>query len=80
MPTDPWQRRTREIAETVRALRVKLGLSQEELALAAGVSRNHIQVLERGVGEPVNPRLATLYALAAALGVRVADLLPRDAR
>ena len=79
MPRDPWPARSREIADTLRELRSQSGYTQEELALAAGISRNHLQLLERGVGRVANPRLATLYALADALGVRVIELLPSDA-
>jgi transcriptional regulator with XRE-family HTH domain len=78
VPTDPWKRRTKEIADALRHHRAAAGLTQEQLAHAAGISRNHLQLLERGVGEIANPRLATIYALANALGVAVIDLLPRD--
>lgn len=80
MSGDPWKRRTKELADALKRYRAAAGLSQEELAHAAGISRNHLQLLERGVGEIANPRLVTLYGLAAALGVRVVDLLPSDAR
>lgn len=79
MPRDPWPSRSRQIAEALRDGRARSGLTQEQLAHAAGISRNHLQLLERGVGGVANPRLATLYALADALGVRVVDLLPYDA-
>lgn len=79
MARDPWRTRTRQLAEAIKSHRSRLGLSQEELAHAAGISRNHLQLLERGVGRVANPRLATLYALADALGVHVVDLLPLDA-
>ncbi len=69
----------RQIAERLRAARAATGLSQEALAHAAGISRNHLQALERGVGGQANPRLSTLYALAGALGVKVVRLLPDDA-
>jgi len=76
---DPWPRRAKQIATRLRTLREDAGLSQEQLAYSAGISRNHVQMLERGVGAWVNPRLATLYGLADALGCRVAELLPDDA-
>jgi transcriptional regulator with XRE-family HTH domain len=77
---DPWQRREAALADNVRQARERLGLTQEALAHAAGISRNHVQLLERGRGAGANPRLRTLYGLAEALGVRVIDLLPTDAR
>lgn len=57
------------------ALRQERGLSQEDVAHAAGMSRNHLQLLEAGLsnrdGTPANPRLSTLISLAAALGTDV---------
>ncbi len=76
---DPWPKRAKQIAARLRALREEAGFSQEQLAYTAGISRNHVQLLERGIGAWVNPRLSTLYGLADALGCRVADLLPDDA-
>jgi transcriptional regulator with XRE-family HTH domain len=66
------------MAEAIRAARLRLGMTQEQLAHAAGISRNHVQLLERGIGTETNPRLTTLYALADALQVRPLALLPRD--
>ena len=67
------------MARAIRGRRLGAGLSQEGLAYAAGLSRNHIQLLERGIGALPNPTLRTLYALADALACRVVDLLPPDA-
>lgn len=67
------------MARALRRRRLEAGLSQESLAYAAGLSRNHIQLLERGIGALPNPTLRTLYALAEALTCRVVDLLPPDA-
>src|SRR4051794_16899727 len=47
-------------------------MSVLELSRRSGVARNTIAALERGEG---NPTLETLYALADALGVPLADLL-----
>lgn len=60
----------------VRELRDGQGLTQEQLAERAGITRNHLQLVELGVvnrrtREPMNPRLGTLVGLARALGVRV---------
>jgi transcriptional regulator with XRE-family HTH domain len=77
--SDEMADRGRQLADKLLAARTAAGLTQEALAQAAHLSRNHLQVLERGVGARANPRLSTLYALAAALGVRVVDLLPDDA-
>ena len=53
----------------VRAIR---GLSQTELAEAAGLTQPRISEIERMVID--NPKLKTLEAIAAALGVTVSQL------
>ncbi len=60
------------VAWNVRKLRVKRGLSQEALAVDAGVDRSYVGRIERGVE---NPTAETLERLAGALDVPVADLL-----
>lgn len=67
------------LGKRVKALREAAGLSQEKVALAAGISRNHLQVIEKGQSDrsrpkPWNPHLSTLLALSHALGVSLADL------
>ena len=59
----------------VRLLRVRLGLTQQQLADAAGLSRNFISELERGAHS-----LDLLRAdhLARALGVPLDQLVARD--
>ena len=58
----------------VRTLRLERGLSQEALADAADLHRTHISLIERGER---SVRLETVAAVAAALGVQPADLMPR---
>lgn len=74
----------RELAEalgrTLTELRQKQGLTQEAVAEAAGISRNHYQLLEYGLGKrdgrrPANPRLSTLVALSQVLGTTVPKLI-----
>ena len=63
----------------VHRLRIDRGLSQERLAVAAGLTAFTLRKLEAGVsnpGTPANPRLRTVVALAEVLGVDVVDLLP----
>lgn len=55
----------------LRRLRVEQGLSQERLALAAGIDRAYVGRVERG---RENVTITTLEALARALGVAVAAL------
>ena len=64
----------RDVGDRLRELRGLAGLSQDDVAQAAGISRNHYGLLESGQNS--NPRLKTLQGLAYALGVRVFDLLP----
>jgi transcriptional regulator with XRE-family HTH domain len=54
----------------VRSLRMAAGVTQEKLAEKAGISLKHLGELERGRS---NPTLSSLEALAAALGVSLAE-------
>lgn len=38
--------------KVLRALRAERGLSQEALALEAGIQRNYVSLIERGVNQP----------------------------
>ncbi|CAO4172055.1 helix-turn-helix domain-containing protein [Methylorubrum aminovorans] len=60
------------IGWNLRRLRVAQGLSQERLALAAGIDRAYVGRVERG---SENVTIATLEAMARALSVPVAHLL-----
>jgi len=60
------------IAQNVRRLRKGKGLSQEELAEVCGYHRTYIGGIERGER---NITIATLEALAGALGVEPVQLL-----
>ncbi|HEU4849799.1 MAG TPA: helix-turn-helix transcriptional regulator [Terrimesophilobacter sp.] len=74
-----WDDYVRELGLTLARHRRDLGLSQEELAYAAGITRSHYQQLEKGYsrpGRPANPSLRTLVALAQVLGLTVSELLP----
>ena len=59
------------IGWNLRRLRVAQGLSQERLALAAGIDRAYVGRVERG---SENVTVDTLAAMARALAVPVADL------
>jgi len=78
----PWDLETsRRFGEMLHSLRVERGLTQERLAHLSDVTKNHVQLLEAGIGStrdrntPSNPRMSTLFRLADALGVEPADLL-----
>ncbi|GEL93893.1 helix-turn-helix domain-containing protein [Cellulomonas composti] len=70
----------RALAEELRRLRAVSGLTQEQVAHAAGINRNHYQLLESGLSDrakntPANPRLSTLVALADVYATTVPDLV-----
>lgn len=56
----------------IKIERVKLGISQEELAERAEVNRNTISLIERGA---TNPSLDTIFALSEALNVPLKELM-----
>jgi transcriptional regulator with XRE-family HTH domain len=65
-PDSPWR---------LKAWREKLGVSQVELAAAAGTSKGYVSDLERGK-RPFNERIAS--KLAAALGITLVELFSVD--
>ncbi len=77
----------RRLGQRLRTAREERGLTQEEVALAAGLNRNHYQLLEQGraavpsvqrkSGEerPSNPTLATLIELSRVLDIHVGLLV-----
>ena len=62
------------LGRAVRDLRVRSGISQEELAHRGGMHRTYLGGIERGER---NPSYANLRRLAGALGVRPSELLAR---
>jgi len=63
------------VGEAVRALRTRRRLSTRALARLAGVSQPLLSKIENGAALPSVP---SLYAIAEALGVGPADLLPAE--
>ncbi len=59
------------LGRRIQKLRQAAGLTQEELAENAEVSAKAIGLLESGRG---NPALASLEAIAAALGISLAEM------
>ncbi len=59
------------VARNLRKLRVRRGLSQENLAVDAAIDRTYVSRLERGLE---NPTVAVLERLAKALDARIVDL------
>ena len=62
----------KSFGEQVRRLRKQKGLSQERLALSAGIERSYMGLIERGKG---NPTLEKVGAIAKALQVSPQELL-----
>ena len=61
-----------KIGQSVRYLRNKNGISQEELAFRANLNMNSISTLERGIN---NVKIKTLYNIASALDVNIEEIL-----
>lgn len=60
------------LAANLRALRLSIGISQEELAERAGLHRTYVSSVERGQR---NVTLENIFCLAYALGVDPGSLL-----
>ena len=58
------------VARNLRRLRVLRGISQENLAVDAGIDRTYVSRLERGME---NPSVAVLERLAKALHAEISD-------
>jgi transcriptional regulator with XRE-family HTH domain len=67
-------RQRQTLSERVRHFRALSKMSQQELATAAALSVSLISSIEQG--RIKDPRLSTLKAIAAALGVALSDILP----
>lgn len=65
------------LAANVVRLRKAHALSQEKLALEAGIDRTYVGQIERRIG---NPSLLVLYKLAAVLDTNVSALVAPAAR
>lgn len=68
------------LGHRLQRLRTDAGLSQERVAQLAGISRNHYQLLERGLSDrkkdtPSNPTLTTLLDVSAALDSPLTEIL-----
>ena len=61
-----------KFAKKLRAERARRGMSQESLAMSAGLSRNYIGMIERG---EANLTLGTIERIADALRVEGWELL-----
>lgn len=82
IPPAEWAPYAQRLGLELHRRRLAAGLSQEQLAAAAGVTRATYAQLEKGLSRPdvaANPSLYTLVALSNVLRVDVAELIPRGA-
>jgi DNA-binding XRE family transcriptional regulator len=75
----PWEPTRRaqlaqEFGHTLRELRVRVHLTQEQMARRGGMDRTYPSLLERGLRTPT---LCTLTRLAEVLGITVTELVRR---
>lgn len=68
------QARLRHVGQRVREERLRVGLSQEQLAHQASLHRTYVGAVERGER---NISMASLYLLADVLHVSAGDLLSK---
>ena len=64
-----------DIGESIRRRRLKLGLTQEELAARTELSKGFISQLERNL---TSPSIATLMDILEVLGTDVSDFFTKD--
>jgi len=60
------------LGETLRQARLKAQLTQEALAVKAGLSREYVSKIESG---HQSPTVETLLKLCQAIGVRASDII-----
>jgi transcriptional regulator with XRE-family HTH domain len=65
-----------EVGASLQRIRLKRGLTLEDLSRAAGVSKSMLSQIER---EKANPTIAVAWRLANALGIGIEELLTGDA-
>jgi len=77
-----WASYAQQVGLRLHNARIDAGLSQEQLAVRAGITRATYSQLEKGLTRPevpANPTLYTLVSLSQALGMSVHDLVPKSA-
>lgn len=60
------------IGKILKSLRIKRGLSQEELAFQSNLDRTYISMLERGIHQPT---ISTLISLSKPLNIKPSDFM-----
>lgn len=61
-----------KLGQSIRYLRLKKGMSQEELGFKSDLSTNSISAIERGT---FNFKIKTLYRISKALNADVIDII-----
>ncbi|MEV8135257.1 MULTISPECIES: helix-turn-helix transcriptional regulator [Microbacterium] len=77
-----WSAYVQRLATALRRAREEAGLSQEDVAYRAGLTRYTYQKYEKGESRPAtpaNPTLRSILALSQVLDIPLADLVPDDA-
>lgn len=76
-----WESFVITLGQSMHRHRISKGMSQEDVAYRAGLSRYTYQRLEQGKSRPAtpaNPSLRTILAIAQALDVEPGELLPAE--
>lgn len=79
---DEWAAYAQRLATALRRAREEAGLSQEQVAYRAGLTRYTYQKYEKGEsrpGSPANPTLRTMLALSQVLDMTLERLIPENA-
>ena len=74
-----WAAYAQRLATALRRAREDAGLSQEQVAYRAGLTRYTYQKYEKGEsrpGRPANPTLRTVLAISQVLGIPLDILIP----
>jgi transcriptional regulator with XRE-family HTH domain len=74
-----WTAYVAALGQNMMRSRIERGMSQEDVAYAAGLSRYTYQKFEKGEsrpGHPANPSMRNVLAIAQALEVDIDRLLP----
>lgn len=61
-----------EFGRVLRRLRLAAGLTQEQLGQEAGLQRNYVSLMERGVNQPT---ITTIFKLATALNISASEMI-----
>jgi transcriptional regulator with XRE-family HTH domain len=77
-----WSAYVQRLATALRRAREEAGLSQEDVAYRAGLTRYTYQKYEKGEsrpGRPANPTLRSILTLSQVLDVPLSRLVPDEA-